>query len=122
MKKTRFTDSVSFDAFWKEYPKKEGKTVALKAWGKIENIESILPAIMAGLSKWKESKQWEDRRYVPLPATWLHQRRWEDELEPADLAEVIDFARQIAKLTQKERAVLVELTTGTGPVVRSRRE
>jgi hypothetical protein len=31
------------------------------------------------------SEQWrrDDGRFIPHPATWLNQRRWEDEAEPA---------------------------------------
>ena len=70
-----------FDAFWTAYPRKTGKGEARKAWAKIrpnaELIQQILDAV-----KWQsQSDQWkkEKGQYIPYPATWLNQQRWEDE-------------------------------------------
>ncbi len=69
-----------FDDFWKLYPRKEAKQRALKAWQKIKADE--LPAIMAGLRVAIQTEQWQKDgvRYIPLPASWLNERRWEDEI------------------------------------------
>ena len=43
---------------------------------------------MDAISAQKRSRQWTENngQYIPNPATWLNQRRWEDELtqEAAD--------------------------------------
>ena len=68
-----------FYVFWKAYPKKVGKEAARKAFSKVrEPVESLLSAI----ERQKCSEQWtrENGRFIPNPATWLNQGRWEDEL------------------------------------------
>ena len=66
-----------FDKFWKEYPRKVGKEAARKAYGKVTvPLETLLEA----LQKQKASEQWK-RGYIPNPATWLNQGRWEDEIQ-----------------------------------------
>ena len=72
----------AFNAFWEAYPKKVGKTDARKAFEKVElPVEVLLDAI----NRHKNSAQWtqDGGQYIPNPATWLNQERWEDEL-PAD--------------------------------------
>ena len=38
--------------------------------------------MMDAISAQKRSRQWTEKngQYIPNPATWLNQRRWEDEL------------------------------------------
>lgn len=73
------TQSEAFDAFWAAYPKKVGKQAARKAFELID--PSLYPAILSAVSAQKECEQWtkENGRYIPNPATWLSQGRWEDE-------------------------------------------
>ena len=70
---------VVFDLFWTAYPKKVGKEAARKAMAKVKApIETILTAI----ERQKRSEQWtkDNGQFIPNPATWLNQGRWEDEL------------------------------------------
>ena len=71
-----------FAAFWKLYPKKQGKGAAEKAWKKIKPTAELFDVIMTAVGAAISSEQWqrENGRYIPNPATWLNQRRWEDEL------------------------------------------
>ena len=71
-----------FDLFWSAYPKKVGKADARKAFAK---AKASVETMIASLDKQKQSDQWtrEGGRYIPNPATWLNQGRWEDELRPA---------------------------------------
>jgi len=72
--------SESFLKFWKAYPKKTGKGEAWKSWQKINGVES--ETILDALEKQKLLKFDKiDPKYIPLPATWLNQKRWEDEAE-----------------------------------------
>jgi len=67
---------AGFDLFWSAYPRREGKGRAEKAWVKAVRLASpdnIVEAVHA--TKWAEEKQ-----FIPLPASWLNDRRWEDEL------------------------------------------
>ena len=73
------TRGAAFDAFWAAYPRKVGKGDARKAFGKVRvELGTLLSAIEAQ----KASQQWkrDGGRYIPNPATWLNQCRWEDEL------------------------------------------
>ena len=67
-----------FDVFWSEYPKKVGKEAARKAWLKSNPDINI---VLNTLSWQKESNQWfvNNGKFVPNPATWINQHRWEDE-------------------------------------------
>ncbi len=73
-----------FEEFWKSYPRKVGKKAAQTAWKKaaLPPIEKVLSAV----SKQKQSTQWskEGGRYIPNPATWLNQGRWDDEVADVD--------------------------------------
>lgn len=74
-----------FAEFWKAYPLHKAKPTALKAFGKLKPDRVLLNAILAALSVQKQSSQWtrDGGQYIPHPATWLNQRRWEDEKEVA---------------------------------------
>jgi len=74
-----------FDEFWKEYPNKKAKPLALRAWMKLKldmSGETYLE-IMKSLEAHKKSFQWakDAGQFIPHPSTWLNQRRWEDELK-----------------------------------------
>jgi hypothetical protein len=71
-----------FDEFWNCYPRKVGKQNAYKAWGKINPDPQLKEIIMAALEKHKFTTQWQkdNGQFIPHPATWLSQRRWDDEI------------------------------------------
>ena len=78
----RTTVETSFDAFWQAYPKKVGKQAALKAFRRVKvPLETLLTAI----ERQKCGSQWsrDGGQYIPNPATWLNQGRWEDEVYAA---------------------------------------
>ena len=70
-----------FDLFYSKYPKKIGKQKAIQAWGKLDLKDGLLEKILKSLEAQKESKQWQkdDGEFIPHPATWLNQERWNDE-------------------------------------------
>jgi len=67
-----------FARFWTAYPRKVGKPAAEKAWGKakIAQAEPLLAALIwqRQLPQWKS----DGGQFIPHPATYLSQRRWED--------------------------------------------
>lgn len=78
---TSTSSSLSeFEQFWNAYPKKIAKQDALKAWGKAK-AKPPLDRLLAVLSHAKASTQWtkEGGQFIPNPATWLNQGRWDDE-------------------------------------------
>ena len=71
-----------FLIFWDAYPKKVGKQRALKAWKKLIK-EKKLPDLACILDAIREQKTWtqwreEGGKYIPHPATWLNDGRWDD--------------------------------------------
>lgn len=99
------TRGAAFHAFWAAYPRKVGKGDARKAFGKVRvELGTLLSAIEAQ----KASQQWqrEGGRYIPNPATWLNQCRWEDELptgnkEPCGHGRT-DWAALAAQMDEEE--------------------
>ena len=91
---TRKALDPAFDAFWQVYPKKTGKEAARKAFKKIpKSAHSLLvPAVEAQ----KKSRQWmeENGRFIPNPATWLNQGRWEDEVQTSGVNYNYDTAHE----------------------------
>jgi uncharacterized protein YdaU (DUF1376 family) len=69
-----------FARFWAAYPRKEAKAKALPAFRK-QRAGRDLQAILADLRS--RADEWRDRQFIPLPASYLNARRWEDERELA---------------------------------------
>jgi hypothetical protein len=68
-----------FDEFWALYPNKKGKGAARKAF--VKAVKKVDYQIMVGaLMKQKLSHDWkkDNGQYIPHPATWLNQERWDD--------------------------------------------
>lgn len=72
-----------FSRFWTAYPKKTGKEAARKAFEKLKPTPEELEKWLAAIEDQKQSRQWQDRQYIPYPATWLNGKRWQDVTEPA---------------------------------------
>jgi len=75
--KPKRVPSPGFDTFWEAYPRHVGKMEARKAWVK-KLAEEHLGEILAGLASWKKTNQWQDREYIPYPATFLNAERWKE--------------------------------------------
>jgi len=75
---------VHFDAFWKLYPRKQGKEKALQSWLKLEPTAELFETILTAVAAQKKSEQWEQKKYIPHPTTWLNQKRWTDEVIPKE--------------------------------------
>jgi len=67
---------TGFSVFWGKWPVHQAKSNTWRAWMKIPLIEYA--AIMQGLEKWSVSDQWK-RGVIPHAATWLNEKRWQDE-------------------------------------------
>ena len=67
-----------FDRFWEAYPRKAGKEEARKAF---QRVDVPVGVWVDAISVQRKSAQWqkEGGRYIPFPANWLNQRRWEDQ-------------------------------------------
>ena len=69
-----------FDKFWSAYPKKVGKIAAKKAF---ERVSVPLESLLSAIERQKCGSQWsrDNGRYIPNPATWLNQGRWDDDVQ-----------------------------------------
>ncbi|WEM00078.1 MULTISPECIES: hypothetical protein [Delftia] len=74
-------DLSLFDAFWKTYPKKVGKDDARKAFDKRKPDQPLVDRMLKAVETQAQSEQWlkDGGQYIPNPATWLNQGRWDDE-------------------------------------------
>ena len=80
---------ISFERFWKCYPRHTAKYNARKSFQKINPDEELLSKMIAAVERQKQSSQWQEERYIPHPATWLNQHRWEDEVNSTAPKKVI---------------------------------
>lgn len=73
---------ILFDRFWSEYPRKEAKQAAKAEFEKLKPTEELLLTMLEAIEKQKQSTQWQESggQYIPHPRTWLHNKRWEDEV------------------------------------------
>ena len=73
---------AAFEEFWAFYPRRVGKGKALKEWTTLSPDLDLRQAILTALDVQKRCPQWvkDGGQFIPHPATWLHQKRWEDEL------------------------------------------
>jgi hypothetical protein len=65
---------VPFVNFYEHYPRKQSKGRAEKAWNKLNDPDR--QAAIAGLREFVFS---DDKKFIPLPASWLNDKRWLDE-------------------------------------------
>jgi hypothetical protein len=67
-----------FNIFWEKYGKKEGRAAALKSWEKLsdQEREKVLSTVDAYVA-WKV-----DVQYRKMPATYLNQKCFNDEIPP----------------------------------------
>ena len=78
----------NFTKFWEAYPRnamgrKVGKQAALKRWKTIKPTPELAAQILAALATQTSQHHWRNGKgedYVPNPATWLNEGRWEDEV------------------------------------------
>lgn len=75
----RATDPAGFSDFWKAYPTKVGKKAAASAFKKALRVTTV-ETMLGAIESQKRSKRWTEG-YIPNPATWLNQGRWDDEVQ-----------------------------------------
>ena len=70
-------DHPGFAEFYAAYPRHEAKADAAKAWNQ---TKPDLDLLLADIAERLKVGHWTGKKYVPLPATYLRGKRWEDEL------------------------------------------
>ena len=74
-----------FDDFYAAYPKKVGRAAAKKAWDKLNPQPALINRIMLDIKNRVDQGHWctgQGKQYIPGPAPYLNQQRWEDEIIP----------------------------------------
>lgn len=83
LRSDRAVDSLApkFEKFWAAYPNRKAKGAALKAFTKLNPNEQLMASILQAIERAKTSDQWrrDGGRFIPYPATWLNEQRWDDE-------------------------------------------
>jgi hypothetical protein len=67
----------AFNEFWEIYPRKQGKGKAKEAFIKATKVAHV-DEVVAGAERYAADPNLPDPKFVPLPATWLNQERWDD--------------------------------------------
>ncbi len=82
-------NGTGFAAFWSAYPRKVRKATAQQAWEQVNPDATLCATIMAAVEQQKRSVQWkkDNGQYIPNPAKWLSEHRWEDKLPEAPATE-----------------------------------
>jgi hypothetical protein len=70
--------SPEFETFWQLYPKRVGKP---KAYASFQKQNPKIEDLKKALAWQMKSEQWQKDggQFIPHAATWINQRRWEDE-------------------------------------------
>lgn len=84
--KRSLTRETRFVRFWEAYPKKVGRGEAFKVWTRLKASDVLTDLIVAALGTQRTSPGWtkEHGKFIPDPAKWLRQERWNDELSEPD--------------------------------------
>lgn len=69
-----------FEAWWKTVWRKHAKEAARRSWLKLVRDEETFAAVTAGTEAQLPELLSREPQFRPMVATWLNQRRWEDEL------------------------------------------
>lgn len=97
-----------FEEFWSAYPKKVGKQAALARWKKINPSAELTAEILRAVASQKSWPNWirDNGQYIPNPATWINEGRWEDERPRISSPSIAD--KDFAKGASNIDAFLVE--------------
>lgn len=92
LKKNLTVGSAEFDEFWNEYPKKEGKKPAFKAFTSAIR-RATFEDILAGVIRYKTSDKVQ-RGFIMLASRWLNEDHWTDYHAPSPDSEAAERAKQ----------------------------
>lgn len=80
-----------FEAWYVEYPEKKARGGAERAWKALRPDVALQARMLAALKAQKAQRERDQRSgaFVPrwaYPATWINQKRWQDEATPSEAA------------------------------------
>ena len=105
--------SQSFIDFWNIYPRHDAKQDAIKAWKALKPSDDLCATITTDIKRrLSDGGSWykAERKYIPLPATYIRGKRWEDEPQGQTVApaEAKEEPVHWSQLPFKERMRLQE--------------
>ena len=70
-----------FEEFMTLYPNKGDRGKARAAWNTLcgKKNRPTIQTVREAIADQKKSERWKNKKYIPLPATWINQNRWEDD-------------------------------------------
>lgn len=74
-----------FNRFWQTYPRKVGRKKCQAIWANLKPTPALAERIVTTVRAYRQTDQWQKDggRFIPHPATFLNQGRWEDEIPAA---------------------------------------
>lgn len=88
--------SMEFDQFWEQYPRKVGKLAAQKAFSRATKLTTV-ETINSALRNLQKEMRGKDQQFIPHPATWLNQGRWDDEPTRAGISPSSPWSKEFHK-------------------------
>jgi len=85
-----------FDQWYEKYPNKKARGAAERAWKSLNPDDELLKILIEAITLQVNVGHFVNAKgenFTPHPATWLNQRRWEDEIKCGDQATRPDFKR-----------------------------
>lgn len=71
-----------FESFWDAFPRKRSKNAALKSFLRLKPDQELFRKMLSAIEVQKSSREWRKNngQYIPNPAKWLNEGRWNDEV------------------------------------------
>lgn len=99
---------LAFERWWHAYPRKVGKGAALKRWRAMSRQQraAASEALPRHVEHWRVSRT--EVQFIPHPATWLSQGRWDDVLiteqrHPSAPSVALYAAERLRQAQERER-------------------
>lgn len=84
-----------FGDFYAAYPRREKRAAAERAWRKLKPSRAVRDKISARVKHALDTGEWQinRRRFIPLPASFLNEKRWEDDVtSSASVSSTYEYA------------------------------
>ncbi len=74
------TFSIEFLQFWDAYPRKARQKAAWEEWLTLKKARELpgLMRLLAAIDAQRDQETWQEERFIPHPAKWLHDYGWND--------------------------------------------
>ena len=104
---------VSFEEFWKCYPRKVKQKAARAAWDKALKDGHSPQEIVLGAMRFAQERDGEQIKFTPHPATWINDQRWlEATPTPSQTQNGKSSVRPTREMTTHEVVMMVARAQG----------